>query len=434
MHRYVRSVISPGVIWSAVLLILTAGTLAEDWPHWRGLRRNDLSRETSGWSAGRWRIGKPAWTAQVGLGSTSPVVADGKLYVLGWDAGRDHLTCRDVKTGDRLWSISYACPKYGRHAVGDQGMYAGPTSTPEYDSETGYLYTLSTDGNLNCWDVHNRGRNVWSLNLYDKYQVRRRPKVGRRSRRDYGYTTSPRVYEDSLIVEVGSDAGNLVAFDKRTGKQQWTSQNKDPAGHTGGLVLIEVARRPCVAVLTLKNLVVTRVDSKDHGETVATYPWITDFGNNVVTPVVVGQDILITSAYNHMSMCRLHISSRSAKKVWETRVASGVCTPVIIRDAVYWAWRGVHCLDLATGNERWSGGTVGAPGSCIVTADERLVIWANRGELSLIETGDRSHGQYTELFKRSDLGRSEAWPHIVLAGGRLFCKDRNGNLACLRIQ
>src|SRR3712207_1756411 len=78
------------------------------------------------------------------------------------------------------------------------------------------------------------GAEVWSLNLYESYQVGQRPDVGRNTRRDYGYTTSPRVHGEWVIVEVGDDEGTLMALDKTTGERRWASQCRDEAGHTGG--------------------------------------------------------------------------------------------------------------------------------------------------------------------------------------------------------
>ncbi len=140
----------------------------ESWPHWRGPNRSDVVSESSGWKEGEWPPKKPAWTADVGDGSTSPVVVDDRVYVMGWQNGKDQLVCLDARTGKSLWKTSYNCPRYGRHATGDQGLYSGPTSTPEYDRETGYLYTLSTDGDLNCWNTKANGRKIWTLNLYEK--------------------------------------------------------------------------------------------------------------------------------------------------------------------------------------------------------------------------------------------------------------------------
>ena len=100
---------------------------------------------------------------------------------------------------------------------------------------------------------------------------------------------------------------------------------------------------------------------------------------------------------------------------------------------VYWAFSGVHCLDFRTGKQRWHGGRVGSQGSCIVTSDERLIVWANRGDLLLVETARRSPGAYRELARLSGLARTDAWPHAVLAGGRLYLRDRSGRIQCLAV-
>lgn len=406
---------------------------AADWPHWRGPQRNGTTPEPSGYRNGKWSLSRVAWETNVGVGSSSPLVVGDHLYATGWKEGKDYVTCLDVATGKTRWQQSYPCPKYGRLAIGDQRMYAGPSSTPEYDPETGRLYTLSTDGDLCCWDTRSRGTQVWSLNLHERYRISRRPRVGRSGRRDYGYTTSPLVWQSWLLVEVGAAEGSVVAFDKATGREAWRSDLRDPAGHTGGLVPMTVEGVPCVAVLTHNHLAVIRLDPGHEGKTVGKYPWITEYANNIATPAVQGQNLLVTSAYNHMAICKLEVTLRGVRKVWERPYPSGVCSPVIHRGKIYFAWRTIRCLDFATGKQLWSGGKTGYPGSCIVTADDRLIVWAARGRLLLADTADRSPRRLRILAEKENLGTDYAWPHVVLSGGRLFCKDRSGTIRCLVI-
>ncbi len=238
---------------------------------------------------------------------------------MGWQNGKDRLVCLDAGTGKPLWNVSYNCPRYGRHATGDQGLYSGPTATPEYDEKIGYLYTLSTDGDLNCYNTKANGRKIWGLNLYEKYHVPQRPKVNRSGRRDYGYTSSPLVHNDWVIVEVGAAAGSLIAFDKRTGKERWTSEANDLAGHTGGLVPISMEGIPCVAAMTFRGLLVTRIDTGNEGKTVAKYPWTTDFANNISTPAVFKNFVVITSGYNHHAICKLEVTLRGPRKIWQQK-------------------------------------------------------------------------------------------------------------------
>jgi outer membrane protein assembly factor BamB len=407
---------------------MPAGSRAADWPHWRGPDRNDITPEASGWSEGAWPLGEPAWTRSVGHGGTSPIVVQDRLYTMGWEKDSDHVWCLEAGTGQEIWRQRYPCPKYGRYHKGDENWYHGPSSTPAYDLDTGFLYTLSIDGDLNCWYARGDGGRFWTINLYDEYGVGRRPDVPG-GLRDYGYTTSPLIYGDWVIVEVGDDEGSLMAFDKSTGRRQWTSECNDPAGHTGGLVPLTVEGLPCVAVLTLHRLLVVRLDAGHEGETLATYDWQTSTANNIATPAVAADCVVLSSGYNMSKTARLRIASNGVSKLWEARYFSKVCSPVIYNGHVYIAWQKLRCLDYATGELRWEGGAFGDDGSCLVTGDGRLIVFGNR-RVALVETADRSPGFYAELWVRNKVGSSPCWPHVVLAGGRLYVKDSAGSLFC----
>jgi len=422
------------ILFFVTLVSFASVAQADDWPHWRGLNRNGNVGESSRWKGGTWPPTKSVWRANVNSGSTGPIVIGNRLYTMGWKENQDHVYCIDASSGREIWKQWYRCPRFGRHSEGDKGLYAGPSSCPSYDSKTGYLYTLSTDGDLICWDTRNKGKRVWSLNFYDAYKVGQRPKVGRRRLRDYGYTTAPLLHGDSVIAEVGDDEGNLMAFSKQTGKRLWASESKDPAGHTGGVVPIVVDGMPCVAVLTIHNLLVARLDKGHAGETVAEFPWETDFANNVATPTVLNNSVVITSEYNQYAITRIDITRTGAKQIWKQPFASGVCPPVIHNGHIYWCWRGVYCLDFKTGEPVWRGGRgFGDTASCIATTDGRLIIWGRRGDLALVETADHSPKEYTELSRRKGILKNDVWPHIVLSGGRLFCKDRDGNMVCFAL-
>lgn len=411
-----------------VLLVSALPLIAADWPHWRGPSRDGHVAEPSGYEDGKWHLGKPLWSANVGEGSTSPLLVGDHLFTLGHSSDKNHVVCLDAATGKEVWKFSYAAKRFGRHAMGDQGMYGGPTSTPEYDAKSRLLYTLSNDGELICHDAADKGAKKWSLNLYDEYAMPQRPKVGKGGQqRDYGYTSSPLLFGDWLLVEVGSKQGNVMAFDKKTGKKVWSSQNKDLAGHTGGMALMKVEGVPCLAVLTLYNLVVMRLDKGHEGETVGTFSWATEFANNVASPAVADDCVLVTSAYNKKAICKVKVTLSGLKSVWEQPYPSKACTPIVHKGHVYFAWQKVYCLSLETGKLVWDGGFVGDPGSCLLTSDERLIVWGQNGRLMLVEMAGRSK-EYNELARLDRVFSAHAWPHVALGGGRLCVKDRLGNV------
>jgi outer membrane protein assembly factor BamB len=187
---------------------------------------------------------------------------------------------------------------------------------------------------------------------------------------------------------------------------------------------------PCVALLTQRNLAVIRLDAGKEGNTVATYPWITDFANNIAAAAVKDNHVLVTAGYNQSAICKLKVTLKGAEKVWQQKHFSKVCTPVIHDGHVYLVWQKVRCLDWETGEQKWEGGSFGDPGSCLVTADDRLVVYGHNGKLALAETAKRSPKAYKELAVRDHIFATQAWPHVVLAGGRIYCRDREGHLVC----
>jgi hypothetical protein len=54
-------------IQSIAIYMLFCGNvlIAEDWPHWRGISRNGITQEDSGWDNGSWKTLDVAWKHDV---------------------------------------------------------------------------------------------------------------------------------------------------------------------------------------------------------------------------------------------------------------------------------------------------------------------------------------------------------------------------------
>lgn len=397
-----------------------------DWPHWRGPSRDGIAPEPSGWPGG-WPP-KRLWSASLGRGCSSPIIVAGKLYATGWRDGQDTLYCLDARTGVELWRQAHRSPRYGRHATGDESEYGGPSSTPAFDATTGFLYTLSLDGELRCWNAAQAGKTVWAINLYDKFKAPQRPHVGG-GRRDYGYPTAPLVRGGAVVVEVGAPSGTVMAFDKLTGERRWASEFNGPAGHTATPVELQVSGVPCLALLALQHLVVMRLDAGHEGKTVATTPWQTDFACNISTPAVAGGRILITSGYNRSVSTLFEATMGGLRQVWTSKTHGVSSSPVIFRDRIFLINQPVQCMDLATGKLRWRGGDF-TNGSCTVTApDGKLIVFGARKLVLLDALAD----EYRELARLDRVVPATSYPHVTLAGGILCCKDREGNLVAFSV-
>ena len=407
-----------------------------DWPQWRGPNRDDVALESSGHPGG-WPPVK-LWERNVGKGCTSAIIVGGRLYVMGWhgggggrsSSGTDTLYCLEAATGREVWKQTYPCRYQGRLRTGDTSAYGGPSSTPTFDRQTGWLYTLSVDGDLRCWDAKNGGRLVWAKNLHDVSRIRQRPDAGE-GRRDYGHTSAPLVHGDLLIVEAASSDGTVMAFEKRTGRRRWASEFREPGGHTSGPVLMKVGGIDCIASLALFRLVVMRADEGNEGKTGATFHWQTDFANNIPTPAVAGNLIVLTSNYNVSKTGLIEISMNGARQRWATRQHSKVCSPVVYKNRIFTVDGAAKCLDLATGETRWRGGNFGH-GSCLVTSDDKVIVWGN-GKLALVEALP-TDDEYRELSRVERVCRGTCYPHVCLSDGLICCKDRDGHMVVLSVR
>lgn len=415
------------LIWSAA-----APCLAADWPQWRGPRRDGVSREASGWD-GSWPV-RRIWSAQVGPGCTSPIVVANRVYVLGWKGpdgsahqprqGHDVLYCLHADTGEELWQAATPAPYHGRKRTGDEGQYGGPSGTPSFDPRTGWLFILSNDGQLRAHDPQAQGRPVWSLNLYERFEVPQRPSAGG-GQRDFGYTGSPLLYEDQVIVEVGATQGTVMSFSATDGTVRWRSQYSGPAGHTSGPVLLEAKGQPALAVLSLRELVLLSLDADHAGQTLATYPWATDFGCNIPTPAVVENDLILTSSYNRQRTERLHFDGQTLRPLWTQRAHATISTPLVSGRLVCLLDNSLRACDVASGAVQWSARGFGL-GNAIATADGRFIVYGRRDVALLDRDGQ-------ELARVKGVTAGTEYPHLALSHGRLLVKDREGNLVALRL-
>lgn len=425
----------PRCVW---IVLLAAATCAQaaDWPQYRGPDRDGHTTEASGWTGKAWPT-EQIWRTNVGRGSAGAIAADGRVYVIGWHGGKprkgsqgeDVLVCLDLNRGEPIWRQSYAAPYQARTATGDEGQYGGVHATPALNTETGLLYTLGLDGDLRCWNARDEGKPVWAVQLHEKFKVKQRPDVGG-GRRDFGFTTSPLLYRDWVIIEVGDAGGTLAAFDQATGRLAWQSQYDGPAGHSTGPVVMQCDGRDLLALLALKDLVLIDPAGKS-GSTYATYAWATDYGCNIPAPVPTAPNrLLITSGYNHRRLAALVVGRGRIDNAWQDRRGyATVATPLVMGSRAFTLENSLRATNLATGKQLWQGGGFGH-GSMIATADDKLIVFGD-GDLALVDPAANS---YRELALVERVVRGTCYPHLAMSDGVLLCKDRDGNLVAIRVR
>src|SRR5260370_13605267 len=107
----------------------SAGFPAEDWPQWRGPNRDGVWNETGLLESFPADGLKVRWRAPVGWGWSSPVVAQGRVYLIDAEVvkpkPKERLHCFDEATGKTVWTHAYQVaypdrafdPEHGSGAV-----------------------------------------------------------------------------------------------------------------------------------------------------------------------------------------------------------------------------------------------------------------------------------------------------------------------------
>jgi outer membrane protein assembly factor BamB len=398
--------------------VLACPVWADDWPQWRGPQRTGLSAETG--LLKTWPKGGPKllWQRKrLGGGYSTPAVVAERIYLLADRKGEEYAVALAVKDGSEVWAT--AIGKVGRN-MGPQ--YPGTRSTPTVDGDR--LYVLGSDGALACLE-REKGKKVWSKNL----------------KKDFGgvpgawaYSESVLLDGDVLVCTPGGKEATLLALKKKDGGTVWKSAvpGGDPAAYASP-VAVEVGGVRQYVQFLANGLV--GVEART-GKFLWRYDKTKDPAANIPTPVFHDGCVFSSTSRNGSGLVRLKAAGGtvSAEQVYFNRLKLNSIGGVVrVGDYLYGTdARGqLVCVEFKTGKEKWRSDSVGSAALCC--ADGMLYVRGQGGtgfgpekppEVALVEAtpaGYRERGR----FVQPDHGDRPAWPHPVVADGRLYLRDGN---------
>lgn len=231
-----------GVMWSQQLSSATG----ENWPQWRGPYQtgvSDAENLPTAWSGTEnivWKTPLPAWS-----GGT-PIVWDDKIFLTsptqgtgesvipapeqrrerrgrrgrrggGRSPGGDELLliCVSRTDGKVLWQRELD--------TGNQLHRKGNDSSPSPVTDGKHVWVVTGTGAVAGFDME--GKEIWKRNLQDDYG---------RFGLNWGYASSPLLYNGTLIIEVlhgyrTDDPSYIVAFNASTGEELWRQERPTDA-------------------------------------------------------------------------------------------------------------------------------------------------------------------------------------------------------------
>ncbi|MFN0126963.1 MAG: PQQ-binding-like beta-propeller repeat protein [Verrucomicrobiales bacterium] len=403
------------------LLALATPTLAlAAWPAYRGPQGNGSTQErivkTTWPAAGP----KKLWSAETPTGFSSFAVADGRAFTL---VKRDIdgvptevCLALDASTGKEIWATPLKLARYDRG--GDEGTADnqggdGPRSTPTVAG--GRVFVMGASLDLHALDAAT-GKPVWTKDLIAEHN-------GRNIR--WHNAASPLLEDGLLYVAGGGEGQALLAIEADSGKVVWKGQNDQMTHATPVAATIHGVRQ--IVFFTQSGLV--SVAPKD-GKAL----WRYNFPYRISTaasPVVHNDMVYCAAGYGVGMGCAKIIKKGDgfeAEEVWRKegdRVTNHWSSPVVKDGHLYGMFsfkkygKGpVTCLELATGEVKWSQEGLGA-GNLILTGGDTLLALSDKGELVLIAA---SPDKYKELA-RADVLDGKCWSTPVLANGTIYARS-----------
>jgi outer membrane protein assembly factor BamB len=392
--------------WCLVLLALgTSAAIAADWPAWRGADRTGVSPETG--LLKEWPAGGPKllWKGTgLGAGYSSPAVVGDRIYTMGTRDKDEYVLALTADDGKQVWEA-----KVGPIGKDGPPSYPGPRATPTVEDDR--VYVLGSDGDLVCLDTSGKIR--WHKNLATDFS-------GTRGR--WAFSESPLIDGDVLVCTPGGPNASLAALNKKTGDVIWTATVPDGGEAAYSSPIVAEAGGVKQYVQFLRNGV-AGVAAKD-----GKFLWL--FGReptstNCSTPIFHDGCVFESHAGPGGGGCallRLTPDAPGYKAEYFKKTLSnhhgGV---VLIGDYVYGTTgQSLTCVDLKTGDEKWKERSVGK--GSIMAADGRLYVRGEDGSVALVEATPEKYKERGQ-FKQPDRSKRPAWPHPVIANGKLYLRD-----------
>jgi outer membrane protein assembly factor BamB len=342
---------------SLLALFLLAGSASAQWPQWGGKDRNFHSSATG--LADEWPEAGPRkiWERTLGPGHSS-IAADGELLFTMYQSGKDEMVVAlEAKTGATKWEHKVRTAKGG-----DDRPYSTPTVAGDR------VYALGVTGRLTALD-RNSGKLLWSHDLVEEYQAQGP---------QFGFSASPLVYRDSLILPAGGAGYGVAAFALADGKLLWHAHDLEEV--YGSPLLIDVEGEAQVAVLAAGKLVGLNPET---GELLWSEPIEGD--QPITTPVWCSDKLLCVTAGPGGSV-GLRFSKVDGKtrveRVWKNeQLQIGQTTVVRVGDYFYGSTGSVTAFHARTGEVAWQG--QGLSLANVLSADGKLVLLDYDGVLGL---------------------------------------------------
>jgi outer membrane protein assembly factor BamB len=348
---------------------------AQEWPQFRGPDGQGHSSERglpTEWSESKnvaWKVAVP------GRGWSSPVVADGKVWLTtATQAGRDsslRLLSFDAATGRQSVDVEVFRLKNST-LLNPKNSHASPTPIVEGDRVYVHFGAQGTAA------LSTTGEMIWKARqLYES---------------QHGNGGSPILFGDLLIFSCdGFDEAFVVALDKRTGKTRWRTSRPQPwsQAYSTPLAIHAADRDQIVSVGAFHTVAYDPQNGKEI--------WRVDYPegfSNVPRPVFGAGLVFITTGFQQPSLLAVRPDGNGdvtkSHVAWTlSRAAPLTPSPLLVGDELYVVTDAgiASSVDARTGAIHWQHRLGEGVSASPVLADGRIYFLDEEGRTTVIAPG-----------------------------------------------
>jgi outer membrane protein assembly factor BamB len=384
------------------------------WPQFRGPRRDGGSDEKGLLASWPEAGPKALWTAEnLGRGYSSPIIADGRIYVTG-DVGEELQIFALDLSGKPVWKAKNGA--YWRDP------YPGARASVTYSA--GHLFHENALGRVACFEAAT-GKELWAVNILEEFGGQNIT---------WGLSENLLVDDKAVYATAGGKEALVVALDKKTGAVLWKSpplrdtEGEQPIENASYVspILVEMGDRRVIVGSSLRHLYC--VDAAN-GELQWTRRFPTTYSVISMMPALVGNGIFMTAPHGKGGRWfKLKPPASAGGKIeaedgWSSTLDTLQGSTVQVGEKVigsfYGGRKGWAAISATTGEVLYTlADTVkGAP----LLADGRIYALCEDGWMLLLEAGEsefKTHGR----FRFANADRRDAWAHPVILDGKLYLR------------
>jgi outer membrane protein assembly factor BamB len=397
-----------------LLFVFAFSGKSQNISQWRGTNRDGIYPDQNLLKTWPEAGPKLLWlTEEIGNGYSSPVIADGKLYINGEIDSISHVFAFDLN-GKLLWKTPNDREFFGE---GYSASFPGARSAPTVYNDL--IYVTSGLGRIACLEAAS-GKEKWAVDMVKD--------LGGKLNY-FGYSESLLVDEKLVYCYPGGDETNFVALDRLTGNLVWKSKAMgDPVSFCSPM-MIRLPERNVLATVSHNYLM--GLDARN-GELLWSFheDSVKLEGDYCNTPIYSGGFIYNVSGIDKGTgayKLQLSTDGKSIKEIWRnSRVKNAMGGIIKIGDHLFCTSddKKLKCLDLKSGMVVDS---LSNMRGTLIYADNHLYCYTDNGHVNLIQLTETKM-EVVSHFK-IDKGTKEHFSHPVIANGVLYVRHGNALMA-----